>query len=59
LRIDVTGSTTPQLVGYLGGEPLLTLIDQNVGPPYTAAGKAAIGTLSATADFDDVIVSSP
>ena len=58
LRIDVTGSATPQLTGYLDGEPLLTLTDTS-GTPYTAANKAAIGTLSATAEFDDVVVSSP
>jgi hypothetical protein len=58
LRILATGSSTPQLTGFLDGEPLLTLTDTS-GSPLTAANKAALGTLSATAEFDEVVVSSP
>ena len=58
LRIQVTGTSSPQLTGYLDGEPLLSLTDTS-GTPFAAAGKAAVGTLSATAEFDDVVVSSP
>ena len=55
LRIDVTGTTTPVLKGYLDGEQLLTLTD-NQSAPIAAANKAAVGTFGATAEFDNAIV---
>ena len=58
LRIDVTGTANPVLTGYLDGSPLLTMED-DVGTPFTAAGKAAIGTFGATAEFDNVIAMTP
>jgi hypothetical protein len=58
LKIEVTGTADPRLVGYLDGVPLLELID-NSDTPIVAANKAAVGTYGASADFDDVVVSTP
>jgi hypothetical protein len=58
LKIEVTGTGDPVLVGYLDGVPLVTLTDTS-DTPITAANQAALGTFGASAEFDDVIVSSP
>jgi hypothetical protein len=58
LRIDVTGTTEPMLTGYLDGVPLLKMTDSS-GSPFASAGKAAIGTFGATAEFDNVVASTP
>lgn len=58
LKIEVTGTDDPVLVGYLDGAPLLTLEDETAAP-HIGAGKAAIGTYGVRAEFDNVILSSP
>jgi hypothetical protein len=58
LKIEVIGTEDPVLVGYLDGAPLLTVEDET-DTPFTGAGKAAMGTFSARAEFDNVVISSP
>ncbi len=56
LRLETTGTTTTTLKAYLDGT-LLSATDNS--SPITAVNKAGVGTFSASAEFDDILISSP
>lgn len=57
LRLVVTGTTTTTLRAYVDGVEELSFNDSS--SPIVNASKAGVGTYAASAQFDDVIITSP
>jgi len=56
IRLRIVGST---LTMFLDGVQMLTVQDTTISPPGYAAGKIGVASYNATAEFDDVRVTSP
>ena len=57
LRLVVTGTSTVTLQAYVDGVLELTATDSS--SPIVNANKAGVGTFSASAHFDDILITSP
>ena len=63
-RLAISGQGPVELNAYLDGAstPTISRTDSNIGsttPPYLTVGGAALGVVNVTADFDDLIVTTP
>jgi|GEM_PF-3541632 hypothetical protein len=57
LRLVATGTSTVSLQAYVDGVLELTATDSS--SPIVNANKAGVGTFSASAQFDDIVITSP